>query len=226
MPDFKGEQAINYDERITRLVPGYDLLHGLTQAQLQILLPDDAIILVAGAGTGKEIIELAKINKSWVFIAQDISSDMLSIADQNFTNLGFQDRVRLHVGPLSALSSQVDCVISHLVLHFLKDDGEKHLFLTHINRLLKSNSVLVLSDLMKPETKFEREAQLVFCRTLGLSEVGQERMRFNLEHEFYPLGQMRLIELLSETGFSTPTPFFKALGFTGFICHKPIESAP
>jgi tRNA (cmo5U34)-methyltransferase len=33
MPTFTGEQATQYDSRITRLVPGYELLHQLTNAQ-------------------------------------------------------------------------------------------------------------------------------------------------------------------------------------------------
>ena len=46
MPTFKGEEAQEYDNRITRLVPGYELLHQLTNAQLQTTLSDDAHILV------------------------------------------------------------------------------------------------------------------------------------------------------------------------------------
>lgn len=220
MPDFKGEQATHYDERITRLVPGYQLLHGLTGAQLQVLFPDEASILVVGAGTGKEIVELAKLNASWSFIAQDISEDMLAIADQNFTNLGLKNRVQIHHGDLSSLATQVDCALCLLVLHFLEDNGDKKMLLNQMNRVLKAQAPLFIADLMRPETQFEREAQLVFCRTLGLTEIGQTRMHHNLVHEFYPLDRMRLSELLDECGFNAPHPFFKALGFTGVCCNK------
>ncbi|MAD89191.1 MAG: SAM-dependent methyltransferase [Pseudoalteromonas sp.] len=220
MPDFKGEQATYYDERITRLVPGYELLHGLAGAQLQVLFPDEASILVVGAGTGKEIIELARLNPNWSFIAQDISEDMLAIADQNFTNLGLKDRVQIHCGELSSLTTSVDCALCLLVLHFLEDNGDKKILLNQVNRVLKLQAPLLIADLMKPETQFEREAQLVFCRTLGLTEVGQTRMRHNLAHEFFPLDRMRFSELLDECGFTTPHLFFKALGFTGVSCNK------
>ena len=53
MPTFTGEEAQNYDSRITKLVPGYALIHQLTGAQLLALYPDSATILVVGAGTGK-----------------------------------------------------------------------------------------------------------------------------------------------------------------------------
>tara|TARA_Y100000588_G_C14236742_1_gene917671 strand:+ start:60 stop:734 length:675 start_codon:yes stop_codon:yes gene_type:complete len=220
MPDFKGEQATYYDERITRLVPGYELLHGLTSAQLKVLFPLEATILVVGAGTGKEVVELAKLNSKWSFIVQDISEDMLAIADQNFTNLGLSHRVKIQCGELTTITERVDCALCLLVLHFLEDNGEKKVLLNHINSVLKPDGPLFLVDLMKQETQFEREAQLVFCRTLGLTEIGQARMRHNLAHEFYPLDRMRLSELLDECGFNSPHPFFKALGFTGVYCNK------
>ena len=84
MPTFKGEEAQEYDNRITRLVPGYELLHQLTNAQLKATLKDNAHILVVGAGTGKEILALAALNPTWQFTAQDTSSDMLAIAKQAF----------------------------------------------------------------------------------------------------------------------------------------------
>ena len=42
MPTFTDDQATQYDSRITRLVPGYELLHQLTNAQLQATLKDNA----------------------------------------------------------------------------------------------------------------------------------------------------------------------------------------
>ena len=71
MPTFTGEEAQEYDNSITRLVPGYELLHQLTNAQLSATLTDNAHILVVGAGTGKEIAALANLNSTWQFTAQD-----------------------------------------------------------------------------------------------------------------------------------------------------------
>lgn len=220
MPDFKGEQALNYDDRITRLVPGYELLHGLVASQLQVLLPAEGTILIVGAGTGKEVMALAALNPKWQFVVQDISADMLKIADQNFTNLGLSERVTIHCGSLDSLAIQADATLCLLVLHFLKDDGEKRSLLKAMAKLTQRGAKLFLADLVKPETQFERESQLVFCRSLGLTEVGQARMRHNLNHEFYPLDKLRQAELLDECGFNTPHPFFKALGFSAVTAEK------
>jgi tRNA (cmo5U34)-methyltransferase len=218
MPTFQADEAQHYEQRITRLVPGYELLHELTAAQLKVLLPDEATILVVGAGTGKDILALAQMNANWHFIAQDISADMLAIADQNFTNLGLRQRVTIHCGSLENLTEHIDAALCLLVMHFLQDNGDKQALLESIRKQLPNRAPLFVADLMVEETSFEREAQLAACRALGLTEVGEQRMRYNLHHEFFALDRMRLGELLEQTAFGTPHYYFKALGFTGFVC--------
>ena len=173
MPTFTGEQATHYDSRITRLVPGYELLHQLTNAQLLATLADNAHILVVGAGTGKEILALAALNPTWQFTAQDTSSDMLAIAKQAFEEHGIAKRVNVIEGELDKLSTKADAAVCLLVMHFLKDDGSKKQLLKNIKANLNKGANLFISDLMKPETDFEREAQITVCADLGLSDAGQ-----------------------------------------------------
>lgn len=218
MPNFQGDEAHNYDSRITKLVPGYELLHQLTAAQLNTILPDDAVILVVGAGTGKDIIELAKYNDTWHFIAQDISQDMLDIAKKNFVNSELASRVTFYQGPIKTLDTPVDAALCLLVTHFIPKLEEKRRLLQSIRRNLIYKGTLFLADLMVAETKFERESQLTTCRALGLSEIGEQRMRHNLTHEFFPLTHSNLTDLLNQTAFSKPAFYFKALGFSGISC--------
>lgn len=213
MPTFQGEEAVHYDNRITRLVPGYELLHQLTTAQLQVLLPEQARILVVGAGTGKELMMLASQQPQWQFVAQDISADMLAIAHQAAVAAKVDDRITFLPTPLVRGQRQYDAVLCLLVLHFLPDNGDKADLLAAMASQLKVGGQLFLADLMAPHSGFEREAQLTVCKTLGLSDVGVERMRHNLTHEFYPLDNMRLAELLDNAGFDTAKPYFQALGF-------------
>ncbi|OCQ21484.1 SAM-dependent methyltransferase [Pseudoalteromonas luteoviolacea] len=221
MPTFTGEEALNYDQRIGKLVPGYALLHQITAAQLSVTLAPDATILVVGAGTGREIIELAAQHRGWHFIAQDVSADMLEIADQNFTNLGIADRVTIHHGKVTDNLFTADAALCLLVMHFVQDNGDKDDLLAQISRNLKPEGRLYLADLMTPESGFEREAQFLFCHTaLGLTEQGVEKMRRNFVEEFYPIGLERLNTLLDKAGFSTPLVYFKALGFSAFSSHK------
>ncbi|MBQ4798688.1 class I SAM-dependent methyltransferase [Pseudoalteromonas sp. MMG006] len=217
MPTFKDEQATQYNSRITRLVPGYELLHQLTNAQLKATLNDNAHILVVGAGTGKEVIALAALNPTWQFTAQDTSSDMLAIAKQEFEEHGIAERVNVIEGELNKLSTKADAALCLLVMHFLEDDGSKKQLLKNIKANLNKGAHLYISDLMKPETDFEREAQITVCADLGLSDAGQAYTAQNLESEFYPLDRMRFSELLNECKYGVPKLYFKALGFSGYV---------
>ncbi|TMP16520.1 class I SAM-dependent methyltransferase [Pseudoalteromonas sp. S2893] len=217
MPTFTGEQATHYNDRITRLVPGYELLHQLTNAQLKATLKDNAHILVVGAGTGKEILAIAALNPTWQFTAQDTSSDMLAIAKQAFEEHGIAKRVNVIEGELDKLSTKADAALCLLVMHFLKDDGSKKQLLKNIKANLNKGANLFISDLMKPETDFEREAQITVCADLGLSDAGQAYTAQNLDSEFYPLDRMRFSELLNECKYGIPKLYFKALGFSGYV---------
>ena len=217
MPTFTGEQATHYNDRITRLVPGYELLHQLTNAQLKATLKDNAHILVVGAGTGKEILALAALNPTWQFTAQDTSSDMLAIAKQAFEEHGIAKRVNVIEGELDKLSTKADAALCLLVMHFLKDDGSKKQLLKNIKANLNKGANLFISDLMKPETDFEREAQITVCADLGLSDTGQAYTAQNLDSEFYSLDRMRFSELLNECKYGIPKLYFKALGFSGYV---------
>jgi tRNA (cmo5U34)-methyltransferase len=217
MPTFTGEQATHYNDRITRLVPGYELLHQLTNAQLKATLKDNAHILVVGAGTGKEILALAALNPTWQFTAQDTSSDMLAIAKQAFEEHGIAKRVNVIEGEFDKLSTKADAALCLLVMHFLKDDGSKKQLLKNIKANLNKGANLFISDLMKPETDFEREAQITVCADLGLSDAGQAYTAQNLDSEFYPLDRMRFSELLNECKYGIPKLYFKALGFSGYV---------
>ncbi|KPH95567.1 SAM-dependent methyltransferase [Pseudoalteromonas porphyrae] len=220
MPTFTNDEATEYDSRITRLVPGYDLLHSTTAAQLKATLGDHAHILIVGSGTGKEIAQLATLNPTWRFTAQDISIDMLNIGQQRFADMGISERVTIHVGDVATLTDPVDAAICLLVLHFLADNGDKKTMLKAISKLLKPQGQLYLGDLMRPETTFERDAQFILCQQLGLTEVGIERMKHNFEHEFFALDRMRLADLLNESGFNTAKLYFKALSFSGHVIQK------
>jgi tRNA (cmo5U34)-methyltransferase len=214
---FTNEQATQYNSCITGLVPGYELLHQLTNAQLKATLADNAHILVVGAGTGKEVLALATLNPTWQFTAQDTSDEMLDIAKQQFNEHAISSRVTIHNGPIDALNIQVDAALCLLVMHFIKDNGDKKQLLKGIKATLKKDANVYIVDLMKPETPFEREAQLITCAQLGLSEVNQTQMSHSLNNAFYPLDRMRFSELLNESKFGIPKLYFKALGFSGYV---------
>ena len=61
MGRFVGKQADGYETRIGRLLPGYELLHLLSRAQLLARLPERARLLSVGCGAGGEPCDAALV---------------------------------------------------------------------------------------------------------------------------------------------------------------------
>lgn len=78
--DFNGEWSNEYDDIAHKIIPAYQAIYELTQHLLREKLNSDARILVAGAGTGKEIIDCSQNNPTWSFTGFDPAESMLSIA--------------------------------------------------------------------------------------------------------------------------------------------------
>ena len=217
MSRFDEAGASTYDDRIKKLIPGYDLLHQLTAAQLKVLLPQNADILVVGAGTGKEIQDLAHVNENWNFLALDPSEEMLSIARSSFEDQGIINRVSFHKGEVSSLElgKKFDAALSLFVMHFIHSFSEKRNFLSDIREVLKDEALLFLADLMKPSTEKEQLAQGEAAKMMGLSEDKKQTMLSNLETDFHALNSSELKKLLHESGFGSPVYYFQALRFKG-----------
>lgn len=94
--DFTEKSALDYDQRILRLVPRYKLAQSLIAATLADLLPDGALFLVAGCGTGGDLITLGETNLSWQFSAVEPSSAMLAVAEQKARSTMMAGRIAFH----------------------------------------------------------------------------------------------------------------------------------
>ncbi len=75
--DFNGEFSNEYDDTSQKIIPAYHSIYELTQHLLRDRLGKKARILVAGAGTGKEIIDYIKNNPHWSFTGFDPAVAML-----------------------------------------------------------------------------------------------------------------------------------------------------
>lgn len=99
---FEGAGGLDYDGRIPLLVPGYELLHRLSAAQLMTRLGPGGKVLLVGVGTGHELLLLGRLCPHWQFVAQDISADMLTQARRRAEQAGMGTRVQWWQGELPA----------------------------------------------------------------------------------------------------------------------------
>lgn len=146
--DFNGDWSNEYDDTAHKIIPGYHIIYELTQHLLKVGLNKDASILVAGAGTGKEIIAYSEMNPRWHFTGFDPAESMLSIARKKVAAASLLNKISLVHGLIDDVTEEnFDAATSILVMHFLPDDGTKLHFLRGIADKLKSGALFVLVDL-------------------------------------------------------------------------------
>ncbi|OUS24984.1 hypothetical protein A9Q99_22320 [Gammaproteobacteria bacterium 45_16_T64] len=221
MSRFEGKGSDDYDARIKKLIPGYQLLHQLTASYLKTQLQSNARILVVGAGTGSDILELSNFEPSWLFTAVDISSDMLDIAKHRCKEANILDRVSFHAGDVNSVNEgDYDAAICLFVTHFIDGHDAKTELLSSIESKLKTGAFLLLADLMPPQNEAIGLSQGVICNYLGLEEKAVEEMQKRLAVDFYPLSESELTIVAKLAGYDKPLRYFQALRFSGFILPK------
>lgn len=112
------EAVASYTEGPRRFVPGIDALHRMTGLVLAERAPDDARVLVLGAGGGLEIRAMADAYPGWRFVGVDPAAEMLRLAERTIGS--HMDRVELVEGYIDdAPAGPFDAAACLLTLHFL-----------------------------------------------------------------------------------------------------------
>ncbi len=211
-----------YERLQSQVIPGYGSLARLSVALLAaspLAAVEGASVLVAGCGTGSELLEAVAQRPDWALTALDPSAEMLTEARQRLSDHG---GIQWQQSTAEALVDQPGMVgrfagaLSVLVLQSLPDDGSKLAFLTALARSLQPGAQLVLVDLMQTSLP-SLEAQLDaawqgFQRASGLDASSQEGL--------HPIGLARFTSLVNAAGFGDPARVFQALGFEGFLLQR------
>ena len=211
-----------YERLQSQVIPGYSSLARLSVALLAaspVAEADGVEVLVAGCGTGAELLESMAQRPDWHLTALDPSAEMLQEARQR---LGEQASVQWQQSTVESLVDEAGMAgrfagaLSVLVLQSLPDDGSKLAFLTALARCLQPGAQLVLVDLMQtslPSLEDQLEhAWQGLQRASGLDASSQEGL--------HPIGLARLTSLVNAAGFGDPARVFQALGFEGFLLQR------
>jgi tRNA (cmo5U34)-methyltransferase len=207
-----------------QLIPGYSSLARLAVALLAEspgASRDGAAVLVAGCGTGAELLAAREQRPDWRLTALDPSAEMLAIAR---ARLGEAAPIDWRCAAVQELGEApaFDGALSVLVLQSLPDDGQKLSFLAALARSLRPGGQLVLVDLMRsnrsPLQAQMEGAWLGFQRASGVEESAEALAR--LAGGLHPIGLARLTALVNAAGFSDPAIFFQALDVQGFLLQR------
>ncbi len=214
-------QVAQYDNLITKFVPGYEVIFQLAAAHFSTVLPSPARMLVVGAGSGKELLVFGQARPDWSLTGVDPSGHMLSLARRKLEQAGI--KATLHQGLVQDLptTERFDAATCILVTHFLPDDGSKLALLKSIAERLPPGAPLILLDIYGG-AQFVREFGPTWIAHGHGMGIPLEVIT-NLEKghaQFFPVSEERSLELLAEAGFEKVRRFYSALIYCGWIATK------
>lgn len=224
--DFDGDYAARYERVIRQVVPGYDDLMHLTPAALRMRVGPAARVLVVGAGSGNELAAYAQGEPGWHLMAVEPSERMLAQARARMAGLGMESRVEFFPGHLADLpeTEPFDAATLLLVLHFQPDDGSKLGLLRDIAARLRPGAPVALVDSHgnSGTPAFDRmmEAWMRFARYHGVSKEEEALYREQVRDGVFNVSEERVTELLRDAGFGTPSQFYRALVFGGWVAQR------
>ncbi|MEM6526082.1 MAG: class I SAM-dependent methyltransferase [Bacteroidota bacterium] len=215
---FEKERASGYDNFVQAWIPNYQFIINSIPAILGTT--SNKPLLVAGCGTGNEILAFKRYRKEWDITGVDPSQDMVS---QARSKLKDYSKVQLLKGEVKDLSSrfQFGAATLLLVLHFLKDDGTKLQLLQDISERLESGSPLILFDIFGTGKVFKENLSMLQYFIPPEIEADEKQTRMErIENALYNIDEDRLFELLVQAGFNIPLKFYQASIYGCWIARK------
>jgi tRNA (cmo5U34)-methyltransferase len=159
--------------------------------------PQDARVLVLGAGGGLETKAFAQTHTGWTFDAVDAAAAMLDLAVRT---LGPDaSRVRMHKGYIDdAPAGPFDAATSLLTLHFIEHD-ERRRTAAEVRRRLAPGAPFVVMHLSFPQRDDAEKARTSIAADVPVLTPEQDRA------------------ILQDAGFTDVTEFFSAFTFRGWV---------
>jgi len=222
MQPFSDPEAVaKYAQGPPRIVPGFADLQRMTALLLAEQAPDNARVLVLGAGGGLEVKAFAEAYAGWTFDGVDPSAEMLSLAGQTLGPLAA--RVHLHQGKIEAApEGPFDAATCLLTMHFIPLD-ERRRTVAEVHRRLKPGSPFVIAHLSFPQAEGERDGWLArYFAFAGItdSEPGKlQAARAMIDAKLTILTPEQEEAILREAGFTNISLFYAGLAFRGWVVY-------
>ncbi len=221
---FDAARAEVYDDQFIALRPILQAAHLLVQTAFTGL-PDNARILMAGAGTGAEARYLAPRFPGWHFTLIDPSAPMLTVARRHAEAEGFAERCTFLAEYVSGTPLDAhDAATSLLVSHFLTETGARQSFFADIAARLKPGGLLfnldLCADRQAPRFPETLDLWLGLLRESGVPEEMRANWVNSFGRDFGVHGPSQLEGLIKAAGFTPPAPVFQAAMMRGWIAAK------
>lgn len=220
MNPFDDPQAVaTYAEQPPKLVPGFADLQRMCMLLMAERAPQDARVLVLGAGGGLELDLFARTHARWQFDGVDPSAEMLRLARNRVQ--AHSSRVRLHHGYIyDAPSGPFDAACSLLTLHFIARE-ERLRTLVEVRHRMRPGAPFVAAHFSFPQEASKRERWFLrnkaFAIASGIAPDNAERARAGISSQLPILSPEEDESLLRNSGFTDVELFYAAFGFRGWV---------
>lgn len=213
------DAVANYADGPRRFVPGLSDLHRMTGILLAERAPDDARVLVLGAGGGLELKALAEAHAGWTFVGVDPAAEMLGLAERTLGPL--KARVTLQQGYIDDVSETAfDAAVCLLTLHFL-DADERRRTEQELRRRLKAGAPFVAAHSSFPQANGARPMWLsryaAFAVASGVDPSLADSARANVDAKLLAISPEQDQAILEEAGFRDVALFYAAFTWRGWV---------
>lgn len=206
-----------YAEGPPRFVPGFADLHKMTGILLAEHAPNDARVLVLGAGGGLELRALAQAHPGWTFDGVDPAPEMLKLAMRTLGPLA--SRVRLYDGIIDdAPEEPFDAAVCLLTLHFVPRD-ERRRTVAEIHRRLRPGAPFVVAHSSFPQGERDRwlSRYAAFAVASGVDSTQTEKMHAAVKAHLSLYDPEDDEEILRDAGFCEVSLFYAAFTWRGWV---------
>ena len=209
-----------YAEWAPRTVPGYHDVHTMASVLLAERAPEDARVLVLGAGGGLEVKAFATAHPAWTFLAVDPAAPMLDLAVATLGPLA--SRMDIHQGYVAdAPDGPFDAATSLLTLHFIEREDRLRT-VADVHRRLRPGAPFVVMHLSYPQDDdAERQQWLhrhaVYLAAAGLDPAQAHKASVTIREQVPALSPDEDRAILEQAGFTGVTPFFSTFTFRGWV---------
>jgi len=220
---FSDPQVVaRYREGPPKAVPGFRDMQRMSRLLLAEQVPDNARILVLGAGGGLELTLFAENHPRWTFEAVDPSAEMLELARQNLGSNA--ERVNFHEGYIdTAATGQFDGAVCLLTMHFL-DAETRRQTLADVHRRLKSGAPFIMAHFSFEQKNADERAlwlsrYAAFLNDSGVDLASATKASTAINERLHILTPQQDEALIRGAGFKNLSLFYASFTYRGWVAH-------
>lgn len=219
--DFEKEEFGPDNNLIAHWMPDYQFVIDLIPKLLRVYRHKNKHVLVAGCGSGEEIISFLKSKTDWIITGIDPSSHLLNIAHQKLNKYGRKNKVTLLNKRVSDIDHVFGAATSIMLMNRLEGNRNKHSFLESIASKLEVNSPFVIVDIFGTPKSVKKNLALLAMKLPSFIQQNDIDYYFHwIKNETQYISEKNFSDLLRETGFKPPLRFYHNTIYSGWIMRK------